>query len=136
MTRTKGNLAYVKASTDGSTWTEIHGINKITPKHNGNNVDVSEFSSAGVSAYKNREQGQLDWGISLAGYYEQDDPGQLIILNQLRTNTALYIRLFYDGTNYVSGKMVVNSGAPAPNLDGYVEVTYDMDGNGNATFGP
>jgi hypothetical protein len=134
--KTKGNLAYVQASANGSDWSDVGGINKITPKHSGNNIDITEFNRTVVPLYKDRGTCQLDWGLSLGGFWAETDAGQALIIAGLRSLATLYIKLYYDGTHYVSGRMVVNSAGPTPNLDGYVEASFDMDGAGAATFGP
>ena len=135
MGKTKGNLAYVQASPDGTTWTEVLGINKITPKHTGKSVDITTFLSTVVPLYADRGTTQLDWGLTLAGFWDQSDAGQALIIAGLRTMATLYMKLYYDGTHYVYGRMVVNTASPTPNVDGYVEAAFDMDGAGNATFG-
>ena len=125
-----------KPAPDGTNWTEVLGINKITPKHTGTNVDITTFCQSVVPLYKDRGTTQLDWGLNLAGFWDEDDPGQALIIAGLRSMATLYMKLFYDGTHYVSGRMVVNSAAPTPGLGTYVDAAFDMDGAGNATFGP
>jgi len=136
MGKTKGNLAYVQASSDGTNWVEVTGINKITPKSLGTSVDTTIFCESIAPLYKDRGTVQLDWGLNLTGFWDQSDPGQALIVAGLRAMADLYMKLFYDGTNYVSGKMVVNQAVPTPDVAAYVDCTFDMDGAGLATFGP
>ena len=137
MAKVKGNLAYVEASPDGTNWTEVLGINKITPKHTGTNVDITTFCQSVVPLYKDRGTTQLDWGLNLAGFWDEADPGQALIIAGLRQMAdALHETVSTMARTTCPEKW---SSTPQPqhlDLATYVDAAFDMDGAGNATFGP
>ena len=136
MGKTRGNLAYVEASADNTNWTEVLGITKITPKHNGNPTDITTFCHDVVPEYKAKGLTMPDWGINLDVFWDETDPGQALILANKRTGAALYIKFWYDGTYYMTGPMVCSDGAPTPDLAAWLTGTLTLDSGGNMVWGP
>jgi len=133
MAKTKGLSTVVQISTDDSAYNTILDINEVSHPLSANNEDVSAFGDTFVE----RLQTIKDATYSLSGWYNNaDTTGQIAIRNALIGDSALYVKVLYDGTNGYKQQVVVSSFEVSSSVDGVVEVSIELEGTGAVTAVP
>jgi len=128
-----GKSLVVKASTNGSDWTEIDELNSAAMNAAGENLDITEFGDS----YRQRIQGIKDASYSLSGFWDKDDTnGQVAIRAAWSGDTAIYIQFLVDGTNGWYQQCKVSQFNINAAVDGVVEISIDLEGTGAITDVP
>lgn len=125
----KGKDVKIQASTDGTTWTDVLGLDNASMGLGGENIDITEFQDA----WTKRLQGIKDNTFTLSGNYLPSDPGQQMIRDALINDTALYIQFLPDGTAGFNQEVKVASFEPSAQVRGRVEVNIQCEGTGPVT---
>lgn len=123
---TQGLSALIESSTNDSAYSTVNDLNSASMSISGNNIDVTDFESS----YIDRIQGVKDCTWSISGFYNDGDTGQDNIRDALLNNTAIYIRIKYNGTNGFKQQVRVSSFEQSMSPDGTVEVSYELEGTG------
>jgi len=125
----KGKLMKIKASTDGTTWTDVLGMDNASMGLGGENIDITEFGDE----YVRRIQGIKDNTFTISGNYLPADPGQSMIKDALLNDGELHIQFLPDGTNGFQQEVKVASFNPSVTARGKVEINIQLEGNGPVT---
>jgi predicted secreted protein len=126
-----GKGILVRVSTDDITYNTVAGINDASASIEGDNQDITAFSENYIS----RLQGLKDTSYSLSGYFDvADTTGQLVIRNALVTNTTLYFRFLYNGTNGYKQQVKVSSFEVSASVDGISELSIELEGTDTITI--
>lgn len=125
----KGKDMKIQASTDGTAWTVVEGLDNASMGLGGENIDITTFQAA----WAKRIQGIKDNTFTLSGNYEPSDPGQLMIRDALLNDTNLHIQFLPDGVAGFKQEVKVGSFEPAGQVRGKVEINIQLEGNGPVT---
>jgi hypothetical protein len=115
------------ASADGTTYTEIGGINKWGWKEEPNSVETTDFDDAGGHSEMNT---RIKYGLTLDGNYLMDaatgarDPGQKIVEKQARLLGPL-------GYVYIKVETRADDGEATPVALGSITARYSVKVTGN-----
>lgn len=127
----KGKGVKINVSSDGATWDQIENLNDGNMTIDGENVDVTAF----CQEFINRIQGLKDGTYSLSGFYAPNDTtGQMLIQGALLDDSDLYIQFLPDGTTGFEQEVKVDTFDVSAAVDGAVEVSIDLEGNGAITL--
>lgn len=122
-----GKRVVIKASTNDVTYNNVLELNDASLSAEGENIDVTEFGDDWI----NRIQGLKDVSLSLSGFWAPaDTTGQVVIRNSLINDTDLFIQYLPDGTNGFKAPVKVATFEISAAVDGAVEVSIDLEGNG------
>ena len=128
-----GKNVLVQASTDDITYNTIKELNDVSFTVDGDNIDVTEF----LDQYMNRIQGLKDVSMSMSGFWDPTDTtGQVAIRNALVNDTAIFAQVLWDGTNGFKAEFKVASFEQSAAVDGAVEVSIDLEGDGAVSAVP
>jgi len=122
----QGRKVKVQVSTNGTTWTDVGGLNSINQSYLGNLQEVSEFGQD----WAQRIYGMKDGSWSLSGTYKAADAGQQAIRNALANDQQIHVRVLWDGTNGVKQPVKVESFEVSAEAAGLVEVSIELAGDG------
>lgn len=126
---------YVKASSSApSAGDLVDGIKDITAKDSRTMLDTTDFLDS--SGAKTKLAGLLDASISLSGDYEQSDAPQALLRSSYTSGATVYITLLPDGTNGYTYPCIVESYDVKAGVDGLVEFSASLVGNGARTARP
>lgn len=125
----KGKLMKIKASNDGTTWTDVLGLDNAQMGLGGENIDITEFGDD----WTRRIQGLKDNTFTLSGNYLPSDAGQSMIRDALLNDTELHIQFLPDGTTGFQQEVKVASFQPSATARGKVEINIQLEGNGPVT---
>lgn len=127
----KGKGLKINVSSDGETWNQVAELNDGNMTIDGDNIDVTAF----CQDFINRIQGLKDGTYSLSGFYAPDDTnGQLLIRGALLDDDPIYIQFLPDGTSGFEQEVKVDTFDVSATVDGAVEVSIDLEGNGTITL--
>ncbi len=130
----KGKDFIAKVSSTGAagSFTTIQGINDISYTIEGDNIDVTTMGSAQVK----RMQGLMDSSGSLSGFHEPGDAAGQTALRQALLNGGgiVFMQFLQNGVNGFQQEMIVASFEPSGSVDGVVETSYELEGNGPITI--
>lgn len=122
-----GKNVVVAVSTNDSTYNTVAEINDMSMSFEGDNIDTTVFGNAFIS----RIQGLKDGSYSLSGFYDPTDTnGQTVIRTAWLNDTALYARIYPNGTAGFKQQVRVASFEVSAGVDGAVEVSIDLEGTG------
>jgi predicted secreted protein len=121
-----GKLMKIQVSADGTTWTDVKGMDNARMALGRENIDITEFGDG----WAKRLRGVKDNSFNLSGNYIPDDPGQKMIRSALVNDTDLHVKYLYDGVDGFSQQVEVASFEPAATAKGKAELNIQMDGNG------
>lgn len=125
-----GKSVVVAASTNDSTYNTVGSMNDVTMSFSGDNQDTTVFGDAFIE----RIQGLKDVSWSLGGFYDPTDTnGQVAIRSAWLNDTAIYIRVFPNGTAGFKQQVRVSSFEVSAGVDGTVEVSIELEGTGTVT---
>jgi hypothetical protein len=133
-----GRKIEVYSSTDGTTWTQVKGLNNASMSANGEDIDITEFGDTHV----NRIIGLRDNGYNLSGRLIMNDttgaldPGQKILEDHslgLAATDDLYIKILWDGTYGFTQKVICPSFDRQGQVRGVVEINIQLQAAGAIT---
>lgn len=125
-----GKNVVVAASTNGTTFNTVAELNDASMSISGDNIDVTEFGDQFI----NRIQGLKDVSWSLSGFYVHGDTqGQAAIRTALINDSAIYIRIFWDGSTGFRQEVKVSTFEVSAAVDGEVAVSIELEGTGPVT---
>jgi len=107
-------------------------LKEFTIKDSATILEITDF--ADTSGYKKRMAGLKDYSISLSGDFSQADAPQVLL--RAVAGTVLYVTVLPDGTNGFSYAAIVESFETKGSIDGLVEISISMVGNGIRTAKP
>lgn len=129
-----GHPIVVEVSNDDVTYNEVDGLNNVSFSPSRDLADVTDFKDADDAK---RKLGLLrDVTISVSGDYESGDTnGQKRIRDRFDDAADLWVRIKFDptaaaGLQGFKVKTKVESHEPSTSVDGKVEWTATMQGNG------
>jgi len=102
------------------------GIKECTVKDSTTVLDITDFKD--TSGYKTRLAGLTDVSVSLSGDYDQTDTPQALL--KAVAGTSLYFAILPDGTNGFSYPCLVESYEIKGEIDGLIEISVSLVGNG------
>jgi len=115
------------ATTDVNGGANLLGqLKEFTVKDSATVLDITDF--ADTSGYKKRMTGLRDVTISLSGDYSQADAPQALMRAVI--GATLYVTVLPDGTNGFSYPCIVESYETKASVDGLVEISISLLGNG------
>lgn len=121
------------ATTAGGTYNTITGIKSFNHSIDGASIDDSEM---GV-AWNKRIQGLKDGKLSLSGSLRLDDTtGQMRCRSALLADTALFVRVLYDGTNGFQQEVKCSKFQADGDVADKVSVSLELEGTGAITAVP
>lgn len=127
---TSGRKTVVQVSTDGTLFNTVAELNEGTATIEGDNQDITHFGDDFVR----RIQGLKDTSYDLSGFRNPSDTnGQEAILDALLNDTALHVKFLGDGTSGFQQEVKVASFEESSSVDGTVEVSIGLEGNGPVT---
>lgn len=133
MSALAGKGVVISISTNDSTYNPVAQLNDGSMTIDGDNQDITVFGQTFIT----RLQGLKDTSYSLSGFRDTSDTnGQNVILTALLNGSALYVKFLYDGTNGFKQPVVVSSFEVSASVDGVVELSIDLEGNGPVTAIP
>lgn len=122
-------LVYAKATNVApSAGDLIDGIKDFAPKDARTMLETTDFLD--TSGAKTRIAGLLDASGTLSGDYEQSDAPQALLRTSYASGATVYITLLADGTNGFTYPMLVESYDVKASVDGIVEFSASLVGNG------
>ena len=104
----------------------LGGLKDFSVKDSATMLEITDF--ADTSGAKKRLAGLKDVAISLSGDYSQADAPQVLL--RAVAGTTLYVTVLPDGTNGYSYPMIVSDYEVKGSVDGLVEISISMVGNG------
>jgi predicted secreted protein len=125
-----GKKTKVKVSTSGGgPFTEVEELNEASMSVEGDNQDISTFSSEFVK----RLQGLKDGTYELSGFYSGTGQQQ-IVRDALINDTPLFFQFLPDGTTGFQQEVKVASFEVEASADGVVEVSIELEGTDAITL--
>lgn len=126
----RGLIIQVGTAVDGP-WSDVQDLNDASMSLGGDNLDVSTFGTDFIK----RLQGLKDGSYSLGGFYNPTDTnGQVAIRNTWMNDTPLFVRYLPDGSTGFMQEVKVSGFEVSAAVDGVVEVSIDLEGNGEITM--
>ena len=133
MVATAGKNFDVLVSTDDATYYELTLCNSGSHSIAGDNQDITSFGQDWIV----RIQGLKDGTYSFGGFFDNSDTtGQIAVRNALINDSALYVKVEYDGTNGYKQQVRVASFDTEASVDGVVEYSIELEGTGAVTAVP
>jgi len=111
---TAGFNGTLEVSDDGSTWTDLGGMDSADFEQILEEIAATEFGDTNVR----RIYGLGDASASCSGYADSDDAGQTLIQTNFSARDNVYVRYLYDGTNGLSAEFICTSIATESAVDG------------------
>lgn len=130
-----GKVSSLEVSTNGgSTWTLVTGRVDMTLNLNKGEIEASHMDGGDWSNYL---AGRKDATVDFTLRYMEDDPGQVILIdNYFGSGTEIDVRFRLQtgtGKNQFSGKGIVTSLSPAPGDEAPTDMSGTIRINGALT---
>lgn len=114
-------------STSQTGYTTVAKLNSATMEHEGTSIDVSDFSTT----VRKRLLGLTGNTYTLSGFYTSTDTnGQSLIRSSWASDTTLAVTALWDGSTGFKQEVKVTGMSINGEVDGAVEVTYNLEGTG------
>ncbi len=101
----------------------IAGIKSWTCDYTGDALESTDFGSSGKKEYVG---GLTGWSGSFEGNYSGEAP--------IAPLTEVALKLYVDGTKYVTGQALITGFHITTPVDGLVTISYDFQGTGALTL--
>lgn len=95
-------------------------------------VDMQDVTSFG-NLWKRYLVGLREWTGSCSGRFDGSDAAQKAMLTALLAGTSATVSFQVDETHSFSGTAYLSAGSVSAAVEGLVEVSYDVQGNGELT---
>lgn len=126
-----GKHVVVEVSTDDTVYNVVAEINDMTGSFEADNIDVSVFGADFIS----RIQGLKDGSWSLSGFLDPNDTdGQVAVREAWLNDTDLWIRVYPTPGEGFKQQVKVASYEVTAAVDGAVELSLELEGNGPITI--
>ena len=123
----------VLVSVDDVTYYDLGSTNDATHGITADLQDVTVFGSDWLT----KMQALKDSTYSLSGFYDNADTnGQIAVRAACIADTALYVKVEYDGTNGYKQEVKVASFEFSASVDGIGEFSIELEGTGAVTAVP
>ena len=104
----------------------LGGLKDFSAKDSATMLDITDF--ADTTGAKKKLAGLKDAAISLSGDYSQADAPQALL--RAVAGSTLYVTILPDGTNGFSYPCIVSDYEVKGSVDGLVEISVSLVGNG------
>lgn len=131
MSALAGRGVVVSVSTDGTVYNAVQELNSCDMSLAGNTLDVTQFGDAFIE----KIQGIRDCSWTLDGFFAPlDTTGQVAIRSALVNDTALYVKIVWDGTHSILQQVKPSKFEVKAGVADTVSVSITLDGTGVVTI--
>lgn len=111
-------------------YTTVKNLKQVSIDVNGALLDVSELGTDWMA----RIQGMRDAKITASGQYDlADTTGQVVIVNAMLNDSALYARVLINGLNGFQAQVKVAKVGSSASVSGEAQVSIELDQTGGVT---
>ena len=122
------HTAAISVATGASTtYLTLGGMMTVSYDDSRDSLDTTDFMDANI---RRRMVGLRDLSLSVNGVCDLTDTGQLLLKAAHRSQTSVYVRVLYDGTNGFMTSFLVGSISTEGAIDDKVSVSCSLETDG------
>lgn len=126
-----GHPTKIEVSPDGTTWTDLKGINSFKSPFSREMLEKTAFGDE----CRKRMAGLKDGSVDASGAYEEADAGQIIVRDAFEGGSDLHVRTTYNAAATAGQKgfvfvTIVESHEIGDEVDGLIEWSFSAQFNG------